>query len=105
MKKPKLLKMWGVARNTDTSQKNIFYGSFAEFLEYEGEGGHWTEIPFENWLSDDMAEIFGNELENANYHSWTWLPAELNRSMKENKIPEKECFSVLLDMYTCWVYA
>lgn len=103
MKKPESLKMWGVARNTKTFNKSIFYGSFEEFLEYEE--GHWVEIPFENWLSEDLAEIFGNELENANYHSWIWLPAELNRSMKENKIPEKERFNVLLDMYTCWVYA
>lgn len=102
MDKPKALNMWTVARNLDDLSKIIWYGSFSELIKEEGE--HYVEIPFENWLSEDLVEIFGNELEDANYHSWTWLPERLLQAMRINKLPEKERFDILLRIYDDWLY-
>ena len=103
MDKPKTLSMWTVARDMDDCSKTIWYGSFSELVEEEGE--HYVEIPFENWLSEDLAEIFGNELEDCNYHRWTWLPNSLLHAMIINKLPEKERFDILLKVYNDWLYA
>lgn len=103
MDKPKALSMWTVARNLDDLSKTIWYGSFDELVEEEDE--HYVEIPFENWLSEDLAEIFSNELEDGNYHSWIWLPESLLRAMRINKLPEKERFDILLKVYNDWLYA
>lgn len=103
MDKPKALNMWTLARDMKNCKKVIWYGSFTELIEEEGE--HFVEIPFENWLSEDLVEIFGDELENGNYHSWTWLPESLQHAFIINKIPEKERFDILLKVYNDWLYA
>lgn len=103
MDKPKALSVWTVARNLDDLSKTIWYGSFSELIEEEG--NHYVEIPFENWLSEDLAEIFCNELEDGNYHSWTWLPESLLHAMRINKLPEKERFDILLRIYDGWLYS
>ena len=103
MDKPKALSMCIVARNLDDLSKTIWYGSFSELVKEKGE--HYIEIPFENWLSEDLVEIFGNELENEHYHNWTWLPESLLHAMKINKLPEKERFDILLRVYNDWLYA
>lgn len=103
MDKPKELSMWTVARNVDDCSKTIWYGSFSELIEEEGK--HYVEIPFDNWLSEDLAEIFCNKLEDANDHSWTWLPESLLTAMVINKLPEKERFDILLRVYNDWLYA
>lgn len=102
MDKPKELSMWTVARNVDDCSKIIWYGSFSELIEENGE--HYVEIPFDNWLSEDLAEIFCNKLEYGNYHSWTWLPESLLTAMVINKLPEKERFDILLRVYNDWLY-
>lgn len=102
MNKPESLSMWTIARDMDNCMKIVWYGSFDELIEENGE--HYIEIPFKNWLSEDLAEVFGNELEDANYHSWTWLPNELLRVLKSNNIPEKERFNIILEMYNRWLY-
>lgn len=102
MDKPKELSMWTVAVDTDDCSKTIWYGSFDELIKEEGE--HYVEIPFKNWLSDELAEIFSNELEDANYHSWTWLPQSLQHALIINKVPEKERFDILLKVYNDWLY-
>lgn len=109
MDKPKALSIWTIARNTCTGRKCVWYGSFDEFIEYGAEDYDdrkdcWIEIPFENWLSEDLVEIFGNELEDGNYHHWTWLPESLQHAMIINKLPEKERFDILLKVYNDWLY-
>lgn len=103
MNKPNFLNEWIVARDMRNCKKVVWYGSFSELVEEDGE--HYVEIPFENWLSEDLAEIFGNELENGNYHSWTWLPESLLQAMNINKLPEKERFNILLKIYNDWLYS
>lgn len=104
MNKPNILKNWIVARNTDTSfEKRTYYGTLEELIEdYDG---NWVEIPFENWLSEDIVEIFEIELEDANYHSWSWLPDSLQQVMIQNKIQENERFDIILRTYIGWVYS
>lgn len=109
MDKPKSLNMWTVARSTRSGRKVIWYGDWNEFLEYVeddyGEDANvWVKIPFENWLSEDLVEIFSNELENGNYHSWTWLPESLQHALVVNKTPEKERFDIILKIYNDWLY-
>lgn len=109
MKKPKSLDIWIIVKNVKTNTKVIWYGSFNEFIEcaeYEYEEGAdgWIEVPFENWLSEDLAEIFGNELEDCNYHSWTWLPNALLQNLKTKNVSETNCFYILLDMYEHWYH-
>ena len=101
MDKPKILKAWTIYRNIDTGEKIFHYGSYDEFTKENK--GHFVEIPFENWLSEDLAEIFENELESANYHSWTWMPSKLLRTLKSNNVLEKERFNIILEMYDCWL--
>ena len=103
MNKPESLSMWIIARNTDTGIKIIWYGSYDELIEEENES-HWVEIPFDNWLAEDLAEVFGNELEDANHHSWTWMPSELLRVLKSNNVQDKECFNIILEMYNRYSY-
>lgn len=105
MKSTDLAKRWTVLKNTENDMRCYFYGSYEEFLkeDYEDDKHLWVEIPFDNWTSSDLAEIFGNELEDANNHSWTWLPTTLLGCLKHSNVPEKECFDIITGIYISWL--
>lgn len=48
-----------------------------------------TIIPYEEWKEDDIAEIFGNELENRNHHWLTYMPYHLINALNNANIPIK----------------
>lgn len=102
MELPKSLSQWTIIRNTENGIKAYWFGSYEDFVWEEccGEDEHlWVTIPFEEWTSDDLAEVFENNIADANYHNWTWLPFRLLASLKYNGASEFECFNILLDTY------
>lgn len=46
-----------------------------------------VEIPYEKWTAEDIAEIFGNELEDRNHHSLTSMPRKLLDTLRKT-VPE-----------------
>lgn len=102
MNKPESLKLWTIVRNTENKVRAYWFGSYEEFVReecYNGDGHLWVEVPFEKWTSEDLAEVFGNKIEDLNYHNWTWMPYTMLTSLKGNNVPEKECFNIILDVY------
>lgn len=104
MKKPESLKDWIVVRSTTDDRREYYSGSYDEFLdEYdEDESGLWVGVPFANWTSDDLMEIFTNKLEDANEHRWDWIPRSILENMKKIHLTEAEKFSVLMGVYMDW---
>lgn len=45
------------------------------------------EIPYDEWTAEDLAEIFGNELEDRNHHWLTNMPQLLLQSLTEANLP------------------
>lgn len=105
MKKPESLKDWIVVRNTADDRREYYSGSFDEFLDEEcdpDEKNLWVGVPFANWTSDDLMEIFTYKLEDANEHRWDWIPKSMLENMKKIHLTEAEKFSVLMGVYTDW---
>lgn len=75
-----MFRNWTVMEDNN-GRRSYFYGPLSEFEEEELEG--LTVIPEENYSSDDMVEIFGNILEDNNYHRVTSLGNDMLRSLRE----------------------
>lgn len=45
------------------------------------------EIPYEEWNTEDISEILGNELEDRNHHSLTSMPRKLLDTLRKT-VPE-----------------
>ena len=112
MKNTDLTKRWAVYKNTTNNMRcyvyvpeKEYYDSEERFLEdmFEDDADLFIEVPFNEWTSYDLSEIFGNDLEDANEHRWTWMPSMLLAGLKSNGIQEKECFDVLVGMYMNWL--
>lgn len=102
MNRPESLKLWTIVRNTENKVKAYWFGSYEEFVREEcyNEDGHlWVEVPFKEWTSEDLAEVFTNKIEDINYHNWTWMPYLLLDSLRNNGASERECFNIILDTY------
>ena len=105
MKKPDSLKDWIVIKNTKDNRRAYHYGSYDEFIYEiydEDEKKNWIGVPFANWTSEDLAEIFTNKLEDANEHRWDWIPSSMLENMKKVRLTEAEKFSVLMGVYIDW---
>lgn len=112
MKSTDLAKRWSVYKNTENNTRcyvyvpeKEYYDSEEHFLEdmFEDYADLFVEVPFDEWTSYDLSEIFGNDLEDANEHRWTWMPNILLAELKNCGIQEKECFNILLGMYMSWL--
>lgn len=106
MKNADLVKEWTVLKNTENNMRCYFYGSYEDFLNEnceEDEQHLWEEVVFDNWTSEDLVEIFRNDLEDANEHNWIWLPISLLGCLKYNNISEKECFDIIAEIYISWL--
>lgn len=104
MKSTDLAKKWTVVRNIENDMRCYYYGSYKEFLYMEEEDKNiWIEVKFGDWTSQDLAEIFENELEDSNEHRWTWMPKFLLSQLIYNEVPEKERFDIIMNMYMGWL--
>lgn len=54
-----------------------------------------TIVPYEDWSAKDIAEIFGNELEDKNYHSLVNMPQTLLDSLNEGNIEPEKCTQIM----------
>lgn len=105
MKKPESLKYWIVIKNKIDNRRVYYYGTYDEFLYEEcdeDEREDWVGVPFVNWTSEDLVEIFTNELEDKNEHRWDWIPMSMLKNMKKVFLTEAERFSVIMGVYMDW---
>lgn len=106
-----VMKQWTVMECPKCKARSYFYVSEEEIPEviskfeqagYSNEDmecyrceEELVEVPYEDWSAEDVAEIFGNELENKNYHSFVEMPATLLRSLKKTNIEQEKCSEVM----------
>lgn len=108
MKSTDLAKRWTIVRNIENNMKCYFYGTYEEFVKQdceEDEKHLWKEVKFGDWTSQDLAELFSNDLEDANEHRWTWMPKMLLAQLIYNEVPERERFDIIMSLYMNWFTA
>lgn len=105
MKKPDSLKDWIVIKNTKNDSIVYYYGTYDEFLYEECdsyEKDNWIGVPFANWTSKNLMEIFTGELERKGRYGWNWIPKSMLENMKKVRLTEAEKFAVLMGVYMDW---
>lgn len=53
------------------------------------------EIEYDKWNAGDIAEIFGDELEDRNYHRFTNMPDVLLNSLMKARIKPEKCDRIM----------
>ena len=57
------------------------------------------EIPYERWSAEDIAEIFGNELEDRNHHWLTDMPQKLLNVLNNTNLPTREHHARIMRLF------
>ena len=57
------------------------------------------EIPYEQWKAEDIAEIFGNELEDRNHHWLVDMPQKLLNSLNKTNLPTREFHATIMRLF------
>ena len=83
-----MFRNWTVMENP-SGHRAYFYGPISDYAE-EDLGDYNKVVEPEDYSSDDMVEIFGNVLEDNNYHKVTSLGNEVLRSLKETTSLDEE---------------
>ena len=79
---------WVVIESAEDKTRHYLYGSLDEYEEDELVEGE--KIPFHEWNSEDVIEIMGNALEDANKHRLSrWLPRTLYNTCKAIKMSDR----------------
>lgn len=78
---------WTVVKEKTTNLRNYIFGDgdLSEFYTEE-EMKNIEVVPYEEWTSDDFAEILSNEYEDANYHKFTNLPNIILQAIREQDL-------------------
>ena len=58
-----------------------------------------VEIPYEGWKAEDIAEIFGNELEDRNHHWLTDMPRKLLNALNNVNLPTREHHARIMRLF------
>lgn len=68
--------------------RRYFYGCGGNLSEYftEEEMKNIEIIPYEKWISNDFAEILGNEYETANHHVFVNIPNIILEAIREQNL-------------------
>ena len=85
---------WTIMEKEDGT-RGYFYGGFDDFEEEDLEG-FVKQVKEEDLNCKDLAELFGNELEDKNYHKITNLGWQILNSLNENtNLSENEKTNIL----------
>ena len=81
---------WTVVKEKTTNLRNYIFGDgdLSEFYTEE-DMKNIEVVPYEEWTSDDFAEILGNEYEDANYHRFVRVPNIILQAIREQFLDEK----------------
>lgn len=89
-----MFKNWTIMEK-ENGERGYFYGGLDDF-EPEDLEGYVKAVSEEELNGKDLAELFGNELEDKNYHSITNLGWQVLEALNTNKnLSEKEKADVL----------
>lgn len=85
-----MFEKWNVMSDKNGNHK-YFYGSLDEYLPEELEG--IKRVPEEKYTPEDIAILFGNEMENKNYHRFTNLGEDVLSAIRSVLLltSEEEC--------------
>ena len=89
----KLFPKYVMMQNTE-GKRSCFYGGLDDFDEEETEGID-IAVDEKDWTCEELVEIFGEELENQNFHRITDIGNILLNSLNASNIPETEKKSVI----------
>ena len=89
-----MFKNWTVMEK-ENGERGYFYGGLDDFEEEDLEG-YIKQVAEEDLNCEDLAELFGNELEDKNYHKITNLGWQILSSLNTNtNLSEKEKADIL----------
>ena len=80
----------------EAGHHSYFYGDLDDYEPEDLEG--YTKVTEDEYTADDIAEIFGNILEDNNRHSMTSLGNEIVASLRETtNLSDKEIAAFMLN--------
>lgn len=95
---------WHVLLDKKTKKREIYYFNTDYSDDFEHEFGESLadkeEIPFQNWTPDEITEVAGNIMEDANMHRSLYWPTLVNDSMEAAGAGEdmkKKVMSLILE--------
>ncbi len=66
--------------------------------EFDIQDPNFKFIESDEWTAENYVEILGNELENANHHSWTELPDTILRALEKADLSKEKINSAIKEI-------
>lgn len=84
--------MWIITVCSKCGKPYYWYGDIEDDYEcYDCGSTEYDTLTRDEWSAENIAAITANELENGNYHSWTWFPEKLVEIMREVHLSNSQC--------------
>lgn len=92
-----MFKYWKVGN--DGHYYYVYNESIEEIKEeFDIQDSNFKFIDRDEWTAENYAEILSNELENANYHSWTELPHTILNALEKSNLQKGKIDSIMKEI-------
>lgn len=85
---------WTVMQD-ENNERHYFYGPLSDYEEDDYEG--MSVVDEKDYRANDIAELFGNELEDYNYHNITTIASDILRSLEKANLSESQKVIIIKD--------